>query len=1496
MTLPPAARLLAQDVGFGNALSFNGASQFVRIPQPFIPTNGDFTIECWVNATIATGAFREILSQGQAAVSPRFYLGLEPGGTIRAGDNWSVTGVVLPSNSWHHLALSRTAGNAFLYLDGALAATKGSVLSNASTAPFADIGQQFQNGGEFWLGGIDDVRVWNTARSQGQIRANMNHAIAGNESNLVAYYRFDASSGTVAANSATATGAALNGSLSNAPAWIPSGAVFALFADTTTNVLDGVTNTATGNVFLGSNAPNTTLLLTNAAVLANTADGTLGFTTNAFNNRVTVTGSGSVWSNGGSLFVGQSGSFNTLVVSNGGRVTAIYGFIGNADGASNNQAIVTGTDSRLELSAFLSVGANGSGRSNSLLITNGGVVANAGIGYIGFASTNSAVTVIGAGSLWTNGTELRVGESGVGNTLLIANGGRVENTTGIIGLNAAAASNQVTVRGNNSLWNNSAGLVVGDAGSFNSLLLTNGGKVVNTLGVIGRAATATGNQVVLRGAESRWSNSVGLVVGDAGSFNSLWVTNSATVLSAGDSVVGAAAGANSNEVRLLNAGSTWFSGGQLVVGNLGSGNLVLVTNGAALTNLGVGSIGRGAGANGNQVLITGSGSTWRNFGSWVDVGESGSGSSLIVSNGGQAFGNSAYVSTFVGASNNLVVVTGTNSLWQNSGDLFVGLSGSKATLRIDNGGAAVNNNGTLGALAGSRDTLVLVEGAGSQWINNGALTVGESGFANTVSVSNGGSVTVSGPATLGRLASSSNNVAVFTGAGSVGNFSELLLVGDAGSGNQLIVSNGAQVSAAFNILGNSPAGRSNSALVTGAGSRWTAADGVIVGFEGAGSRLTISNGGRVDGPFGVLGYRTTSSDNTALISGPGTAWTNSESLYVGYDGPGNQLILSNGARLVSGTAAIGFSSSSTNNSVVIAGTGSEWTNSGTLSVGRLGAGSLTLNGGTLHAGQLLLTNGSRSQFTFNGGTLVTRGATIASLTDFVVGATSNFPAATWEPAGNTPSSVANNLFVGAGGASGARLFLTNGGALAVGIQSVIGRAAASSNNLGVVSGAGSLWSSASHFFIGDSGAANTLVITNGGRVENAEGYLGLAPGANNNRVIVTGSNSVWNNSGFLYVGNAGSSNSLLITNGGAVQATRVRVGFTVASAGNLLTVAGGSLTVSNEFGPATPAELDVRRGGVVLSGGAITADRLLLTNGAPGQFTFSAGTLNVRTAAVANAAPFIVGNGSSAATYRMTGAPTSTHAFANGLLLSTNATLTGNGTIAGNVTNFGALLPGTGAGALRINGDLRLRPSAGLTFEIGGLIATNDYDQVTVTNFVEFAGALSLTLLNGYVPGGSDSFTLMKFGSRAGTFANAAHGARLNTSDNLYSFLVSYSATNLVVGSILPVGGAALPPDSDGDGQSDLAEQAAGTDPNDSTSALAVLTMSCHADGCIAVRFQFASDRSYRIEYSNDLVEWRAVAGATLTSPAAGLGEWVDDGSLTGGLPEKLRFYRVCLQ
>jgi T5SS/PEP-CTERM-associated repeat protein len=116
----------------------------------------------------------------------------------------------------------------------------------------------------------------------------------------------------------------------------------------------------------------------------------------------------------------------------------------------------------------------------------------------------------------------------------------------------------------------------------------------------------------------------------------------------------------------------------------------------------------------------------------------------------------------------------------------------------------------------------------------------------------------------------------------------------------------------------------------------------------------------------------------------------------------------------------------------------------------------------------------------------------------------------------------------------------------------------------------------------------------------------------------------------------------------------------------LVSVTGGTITVTN---PAGTAVLSVPNGSLTLSGGSLTADNIHLTN-ATGQFIFNGGTLNSQNATVGNGSPFVVGDGVAAATLHLNGG---TLSFTNGLIISSNATLNGCGTIIGAIINHGLI-------------------------------------------------------------------------------------------------------------------------------------------------------------------------------------------------------------------------------
>src|SRR5439155_507311 len=110
---------------------------------------------------------------------------------------------------------------------------------------------------------------------------------------------------------------------------------------------------------------------------------------------------------------------------------------------------------------------------------------------------------------------------------------------------------------------------------------------------------------------------------------------------------------------------------------------------------------------------------------------------------------------------------------------------------------------------------------------------------------------------------------------------------------------GAVVAAGGGVIGQNAAANANSALIADAGSRWLVASDLSVGSSGSGNRLTVENGGLVDNLSGKVGDSVGSLNNLAVISGSGSLWTNRANVIVGSSSSGNQLLVTNGGRVVS---------------------------------------------------------------------------------------------------------------------------------------------------------------------------------------------------------------------------------------------------------------------------------------------------------------------------------------------------------------------------------------------------------------------------------------------------------------------------------------------------------------------------------------------------------------------------------------------------------------------
>jgi T5SS/PEP-CTERM-associated repeat protein len=90
--------------------------------------------------------------------------------------------------------------------------------------------------------------------------------------------------------------------------------------------------------------------------------------------------------------------------------------------------------------------------------------------------------------------------------------------------------------------------------------------------------------------------------------------------------------------------------------------------------------------------------------------------------------------------------------------------------------------------------------------------------------------------------------------------------------------------------------------VNGAGSAWNNSGSLFVGYNGTGT-LKINNGGTISNTDGYIGRNSTST-GTVTVDGAGSIWTNTDDLYVGFDGQGTLTISNKGLVSVKGTLSI----------------------------------------------------------------------------------------------------------------------------------------------------------------------------------------------------------------------------------------------------------------------------------------------------------------------------------------------------------------------------------------------------------------------------------------------------------------------------------------------------------------------------------------------------------------------------------------------------------------
>jgi hypothetical protein len=157
----------------GGALTLDGEGDYVDLGAgPDFDITGPITVAAWIKVTAFDVAWQTIVAKGDTA----WRLSRDQGNNVHFActglwPEWARGSANVNDGQWHHVAGTYDGSELRLYVDGKLdasAKTQGAI--NVNTYPVY-IGENAEHPGRAWHGLIDDVRLYNYALSNAEIKA-----------------------------------------------------------------------------------------------------------------------------------------------------------------------------------------------------------------------------------------------------------------------------------------------------------------------------------------------------------------------------------------------------------------------------------------------------------------------------------------------------------------------------------------------------------------------------------------------------------------------------------------------------------------------------------------------------------------------------------------------------------------------------------------------------------------------------------------------------------------------------------------------------------------------------------------------------------------------------------------------------------------------------------------------------------------------------------------------------------------------------------------------------------------------------------------------------------------------------------------------------------------------------------------------------------------------------------------------------------------------------
>lgn len=211
--------LNGSNIRHSESLNFDGVSNNAIVSGGASLQKRSFTIEFWAKLN-ATGINQTIISQG-TSVAQKMTIGFDNTDKLNftlAGDVGVTKSVITTSavsspTNWKHYAIvyDRANTDAMVYVDGVLSGTNNNFDIDYDGSGRLAFGKDIQANSNFLTGNLQDVRLWNKVRSNGDIVSTMNQSLNRNNSGLLYNWKMDEAEGLQAHDYIRSLNADING-------------------------------------------------------------------------------------------------------------------------------------------------------------------------------------------------------------------------------------------------------------------------------------------------------------------------------------------------------------------------------------------------------------------------------------------------------------------------------------------------------------------------------------------------------------------------------------------------------------------------------------------------------------------------------------------------------------------------------------------------------------------------------------------------------------------------------------------------------------------------------------------------------------------------------------------------------------------------------------------------------------------------------------------------------------------------------------------------------------------------------------------------------------------------------------------------------------------------------------------------------------------------------------------------------------------------------------